>query len=267
MIKRSHDVRSKRVKSCQKTSTKKPGDDRAVDLGDRTPGQYGGDLSSGKYSADSILCVEKKIQRRWRGGTHVDEAWSENKRSGKNSTRRRNQKAEVGTCGVIDRAIIAEKKRELGLHGELKGRHLSHSQRSALLREIESAAIQGESFEAVCRVLELNPRAVYRWKDGTTSKQTHGGGGGKNKITPLEEKRVVALAKKFPEWRCRRIAYELERQAKVFIGKTKVAEILKKHGLNHEFERGYRKPDLLPGEMLNRKSSRFHALKTEPEMS
>ena len=116
--------------------------------------------------------------------------------------------------------------------------------------EIEAAVNQGESFEAVCRVLELNPRAVYRWKTGETSKQSHGGGGGKNKITPLEETRVVAFARKFPEFRCRRIAYELERQARVFIGKTKVAEILKEHGLNHEFERGHKKPDVIPGEML-----------------
>jgi transposase InsO family protein len=83
-----------------------------------------------------------------------------------------------------------------------------------------------------------------------TAGRVHGGGGGRNRITPLEEKRVVALAKRCPQFRCRRIAYELERQAKVFIGKTKVSEILKKHGLNHEFVRGRKKPELIPGEML-----------------
>lgn len=91
---------------------------------------------------------------------------------------------------------------------------------------------------AICEVLELNRRAVYRWKAGSASKDRHGGGGGKNRIKPAEEKKVVRLAKKFPHFRCRRIAYELERSAQAFIGKTKVAEILKKHGLNHEFVRG-----------------------------
>lgn len=50
--------------------------------------------------------------------------------------------------------------------------------------------------------------------------------------------------------RCRRIAYELERKSIAFIGKTKVAEILKKHGLSHAFERGAKEPPDIPGEML-----------------
>jgi putative transposase len=78
----------------------------------------------------------------------------------------------------------------------------------------------------------------------------HGGGGGRNKITPLEEKRVVALAKKYPDWHCRRIAYHLEKTAKVFIGKTRVAEIMKSHGLNHEFERKLASPQIVPANML-----------------
>ncbi|MFW7381983.1 MAG: hypothetical protein ACOH5I_24470 [Oligoflexus sp.] len=102
---------------------------------------------------------------------------------------------------------------------------------------------------AICNALELNRRTVYRWMSGKAAKSHHGGGGGLNRIKPLEEKRVVALAKRFPHFRCRRIAYELERQAKVFIGKTKVAEILKKHGLNHEFVRGSRRKDD-PSDML-----------------
>src|SRR3989338_8401427 len=103
------------------------------------------------------------------------------------------------------------------------------------------------SFEAACRALELNPRAVYRWK---APKSHHGGGGGKNKITPLEEKRVVALAKKFPGLKCRRLAYELERKGLAFVGKTKVAELLLKHGLNHEFIPGLKKELIPPGELL-----------------
>jgi transposase InsO family protein len=194
--------------------------------------------------------VEKEIQRRRDQWASVDEAGPEDKRSRKSSTRSREQKVKIGAGRIIDRASVAEKKRQLGLYGTLRGRHLSGEIRSALLAEIESGVKAGESFEAVCQVLELNSRAVYRWKSGVTSKAWHGGGGGKNKITPLEEKRVVALAKRFPHFRCRRIAYTLEREAKVFMGKTKVAEILKKHGLNHEFERGIKKPLNPPGEIL-----------------
>lgn len=115
---------------------------------------------------------------------------------------------------------------------------------------IDEAVRQGEALEAICRVLEVNVRAVYRWKSGRHERSRHGGGGGLNRITPLEEKRVVALAKKFPQMRCRRIAYELERKSLVFIGKTRVAEILKTHGLNHEFVRGARRDVPDPADML-----------------
>lgn len=89
-------------------------------------------------------------------------------------------------------------------------------------------------------MLEVNPRAVYRWR----------GGGGQNKILPEEERRVVALAGNNPEWRCRRIAFELERRRAAFVGKTKVAENMKAHGLSHAFERGKKKEVLIPGDML-----------------
>lgn len=151
---------------------------------------------------------------------------------------------------VVDRATALEKKRELGLSGDLRGRHLAAPLRGVLLESIDAAVKAGESFERACCWLELNPRAVYRWKSGAASKPHHGGGGGQNRITPLEEKRVLTLARRFPQLRCRRIAYELERKALVFIGKTKVAEIMKKHGLNHSFERGVKKPPDIPGEIL-----------------
>lgn len=134
--------------------------------------------------------------------------------------------------------------------GDLRGRHLSLSVRTEILRWIDEARCAGATLERVCEWLQLNPRAVYRWKSGTTSKQSHGGGGGKNRITPLEEKRVLTLARKFPQFRCRRIAYQLEQKSLVFIGKTKVAEILKKHGLSHTFIRGASKPPDIPGELL-----------------
>lgn len=151
---------------------------------------------------------------------------------------------------IVDRAALVEKKRQLGLSGDLRGRHLPHAIRHELLKAIDEAVESGTSLEAATRVLELNARAVYRWKDGTTAKAHHGGGGGKNRIVPLEEKRILRLARRFPQLRCRRIAYELERKSLAFVGKTKVAEVLKAHGLNHEFVRGAKKPVDVPGEIL-----------------
>jgi transposase InsO family protein len=151
---------------------------------------------------------------------------------------------------IFDRAAASEKKRELGLTGDLRGRHLPLSIRQSLLAIIAEAKTSGMSLEKSCRVLELNWRAVYRWKSRKHLKENHGGGGGKNKITPLEEKRILRLAKKFPQLRCRRIAYSLERNALAFVGKTKVAEVMKANGLNHQFVRGAKKPVEPPGEIL-----------------
>lgn len=81
-------------------------------------------------------------------------------------------------------------------------------------------------------------------------KSNHGGGGGKNKIRPKEERAVVRMAKKHPDWHVRRIAYTLEKKAIAFIGKTKVAEVMKAHGLNHPFERKLSRPVLPPADML-----------------
>lgn len=114
---------------------------------------------------------------------------------------------------------------------------------------IDKARDGGESVEAICAVLEVTPRAYYRWRKGPLGER-HGGGGGWNKLTPSEEKKIVAYAKKHPEQRCRRVAYTLERRATAFVGKSKVAEVLKAHGLNHPFERRAPKPYVAPGDML-----------------
>ena len=106
-----------------------------------------------------------------------------------------------------------------------------------------------KSLVAICKALELHPRSYYRWKSGNM-KSHHGGGGGQNKITPREEQRVVRLSKKHPDWHCRRIAYHLEQKSKVFIGKTKVAEIMKVHGLSHPFESNPAKFVQVPEDML-----------------
>lgn len=146
------------------------------------------------------------------------------------------------------------------MNGDLRGRHLSLELRSKLLVMIDEAIASGESLDTVCKVLELNPRAVYRWKSGKHAKPRHGGGGGLNKITPLEEKRVLTLARRFPQLRCRRIAYELERKGLAFVGKTKVAEILKAHGLNHEFVRGAKQTNEDPKDMLSHEPWRKNLL-------
>jgi putative transposase len=159
-----------------------------------------------------------------------------------------NRAAVSGAAGDLDRAASHEKKESLGLEGPLYGRHLTKGQRESLLAFIDEAN-QTESVAAICKALELHPRAYYRWRAGALSSK-HGGGGGLNRITPLEEKRVVALARKNPDWHCRRIAYHLEKTAKVFIGKTKVAEIMKAHGLNHPFEKKWPVPQRDPDDML-----------------
>jgi len=121
--------------------------------------------------------------------------------------------------------------------------------REALVEIVDEGRASGLSVAKIGQVLELNPRAYYRWKS-SVAKPHHGGGGGQNKITPIEEMAVVRLAKKKPNWACRRIAYHLERKGKIFIGKTKVAEIMKKHGLNHPFEKKSPKEVIPPADML-----------------
>ncbi|MCP4341871.1 MAG: transposase family protein [Desulfobulbaceae bacterium] len=125
---------------------------------------------------------------------------------------------------------------------------MGKQEREALCEFIDEAR-KSNPLAKVCWLLEIHPRAYYRWKQGAMSER-HGGGGGQNKIRPIEEKRVVALAKKKPDWHCRRIAYHLEKTAKVFIGKTKVAEIMKEHDLNHPFERRPAKEVIPPADML-----------------
>jgi putative transposase len=124
---------------------------------------------------------------------------------------------------------------------------LTKAQREALREFIDQARKQ-DSVATICALLQIHPRSYYRWRQGNLRAAV--GGGGRNKITPLEEKRVLALVKKYPDWRCRRVAYHLEKTSKVFIGKTKVAEIMKAHGLNHPFERKAPRPYIEPADML-----------------
>lgn len=126
---------------------------------------------------------------------------------------------------------------------------MSFDVRRALLAIIDDEKAKGASIAAICAVLEVNPRAVYRWRKSPRD-AGHGGGGGLNKVTEREIRRVVKLAEKFPQLRCRRLAYSLERSGSAYIGETKVAEILKANGLGHEFVRGKAKPDIPPDDYL-----------------
>ena len=249
MIKRSqYDTRCTANGCGEKTQCSQHGGDFPTDLGGREERQYGRDLSAREHSAVDVLSLESTAEGGRDRGAQINEKGAQGTGSGEGAAQARS--GAFNECSVRDdnRTAITEKKRELGLFGNLRGRHLPSGVRQELLKAITVAKSEGMSFEAACMALELNPRAVYRWKIKTVDH--HGGGGGKNKITPLEEKRVVALAKKFPSLKCRRLAYELERKSLAFVGKTKVSEILLKHGLNHEFIPGKKKELVPPGELL-----------------
>jgi putative transposase len=227
------------------------GNGGGVNFGSRKKGQCGGDLPSGRNHADAVLPLAHQVQGSGNTGAKGNQKRPQKRdRPTAGGIGARVREAEDSLLGRVDRASVGEKKRELGLHGELRGRHLSKPARDELLKAIELALGRGETLTAICDALEINRRAYYRWKSGVTHKAIHGGGGGHNRITPLEEKKVIAFAEKHPQYRCRRIAYELERRATAFIGKTKVAEILKKSGLNHEFVRGQKHEVIVAGELL-----------------
>lgn len=206
-------------------------------------------LQTRGHRASSTLTVEAKVPSRWYSKSEGNQTRSEAKRrSSTCGDENRARSSFPSSPGDLHRIASDEKKESLGLDGPLYGRHLTLEQRTALVVFIDEAR-KNESLAAICRALEIHSRAYYRWKYGDM-KLNHGGGGGLNKITPKEEKKVVALAKKRPDWHCRRIAYHLERKSKVFIGKTKVAEIMKEHGLNHPFEQKIPVQQKLPDDML-----------------
>lgn len=206
-------------------------------------------LQTGRNCSSPTLPMEAKIPSRRHSKSQGNQARSKAKRRSSNGRDENGTRSHIsGSSGDFHRIASDEKKESLGLEGPLYGRHLTLEQRTALVAFIDETR-KNESLGAICRALEIHCRAYYRWKSGTM-KPNHGGGGGLNKITPKEEKKVVALAKKKPDWHCRRIAYHLERKSKVFIGKTKVAEIMKAHGLNHPFEQKIPVQQKLPEDML-----------------
>lgn len=209
----------------------------------------GSRLQARRNSSSATVEMEAKVPARRDCGAQGNQAGPEGQR-GSEAHRAASGDGAVVTsaAGDVDRAAGHEKKESLGLDGPLYGRHLTKDQRQALMSFIDELRLQ-KSVEEICKALEIHPRSYYRWKTGSMKSQ-HGGGGGRNKIMPLEESRVVALSKKHPDWHCRRIAYHLEKKAKVFIGKTKVAEIMKAHGLNHPFEQKIPITQLIPTDML-----------------
>ena len=249
MLKRSSHAETSRSKKTKNPSSTRS--NRGADYGSGTESKPSGNLSQRKYSAESIFPLEDKVQRSRSRGTQKFKTRQEAAHRPEISPPGKGTRAsEVSLRRSKYRITVAEKKREFGLHGDLGGRHLSKAKREELITEIKLAVAKGEAVTVICKTLEISPRAYYRWISGETNKNHHGGGGGCNKITPLEEKRVVAFALKHLSFRCRRIAYELERQSLVFIGKTKVAAIMKAHGINHEFVRKPKQEKKVPAEML-----------------
>lgn len=201
------------------------------------------------HSSGAVVALERQVHSRWDCGTQRYQAGSEGQRgSGDHQSEVGDGTSEPGAAGDDYRASSAEKKRALGLTGPLYGRHLTRLQREALKTFVDENLAR-HTVEDLCRALEIHRRSYYRWRSAEL-KPKHGGGGGKNKIRPKEERAVVRLAKKHPEWHVRRIAYTLEKKAIAFIGKTKVAEIMKTHGLSHPFEPKVLRPALPPADLL-----------------
>lgn len=206
-------------------------------------------VPQGEHRASTAVALEAEVlvwrDREFKG----HQAGSKTKRRSKlNRVQSRTRASSAGAFRDFNRACCNEKKESLGLEGPLYGRHLDKLKRESLREFIDEYA-KHHSIQKICNLLEIHARSYYRWRENNL-KNNHGGGGGRNKITPKEERAVVRIAKKNPDWHCRRIAYHLEKTAKAFIGKTKVAEIMKAHDLNHPFERNPAKIIVQPEDML-----------------
>lgn len=199
--------------------------------------------------ARAAITMEAEVPASRDHGAKGHQARSEAKRRSRNGgTKGRKRSSRASLARDFDRACCDEKKESLGLDGPLYGRHLNKDQRESLREFIDEHA-KHHAIATICGLLEMHPRSYYRWRENIL-KENHGGGGGKNKITPKEERAVVRLAKQHPEWHCRRLAYYLEKNAKAFVGKTKVAEIMKAHGLSHPFVQKPAKLIIPPEDML-----------------
>jgi putative transposase len=246
-------VRSRYEQSRKSEEKKNPsftGADGGVSAGSRkNRGKQS--LSARRNSTGPALPLERKASQ----GRYCRLKANEDRTQTKSRSRNRypsegDRTSQRGPSRDEYRASIDTKKKLLGLEGDLRNRHLSKDLREKLVELIRWATLEDETLgvTGACQILEINPRAYYRWIKGNLSSRA--GGGGQNKITPLEEKRIKRMAEKNPEWHCRKIAYQLEKKSLAFVGKTKVAEIMKKHGLNHPFEQNIKPPQAIPGDML-----------------
>lgn len=252
MSSRSEYVSKRSLKEENPVQTKR-GEDRGTHSRVRAKAEQRRDLPSRRNQSAAVLKVESESQRSDGPGLKRDKTWSQAE-----DGKRRERSIKSGSGAAPSDALrsdyrtyLAEKKRGFNLQGPLTGRHLSRELRGQLLTEIDLARKQGETLVNICKVLEVNPRAVYRWRTALSKPaKPHGGAGGLNKLRPTEVKKVIAYAKKNPEQRCRKIAYSLERKG-TWIGKTKVAEILKENGLNHSWEPKRNRPDIVPADYLS----------------
>lgn len=234
----------------KKKSPQKSRNDGTADPRSRKRWKGSRDLPSRGHQPISVCQVASESQGGDARGPQTNETQRQEQQCRTDGNEGGDQSVKGCSLRIDYRTSSIEKKRELGLSGQLKGRHLSRKIRKSLLAIITEARRSGESLNAICSVLEVNPRAVYRWSKTSLDQPVGRGGGGLNKITPKEEYRVVAHAKTWEQRRCRRLAYDLERGKLINIGKTKVAEILKEHGLNHQFVRGAKREKTIPAEML-----------------
>jgi putative transposase len=252
MLKGCHYDKSKRNNSKENPCSSQSRNDCKIDSRSRESWQHCRDLPKRKHSTQPILSLESEVFRGGGSRFKGSQARPQKQGSRQNSARERSSTPQKRSLRVINRIAITQKKRELGLHGSLKKRHLPTEVRKSLCNIIDEARKSDStaSVAALCAALELNPRAYYRWKVGKDLGCRHGGGGGLNKVTPNEIKKVLSTVHNFPHHGCRRIAYHLERKATAFIGKSKVAEIMRDFGLNHPFIKGTKKPTVPPADML-----------------
>lgn len=214
----------------------------------RTDGKSGSSMPQRGDSPGAVHPVETKVQRRRDWRTERSKARPQDEGRGEGSFGAGKREAQGCPLRSDHREPAAEKKDELELVGSQKGRHISTLKRNELLVAIEEARRDGKTVTEIADSLKVTPRAIYRWQDGM--KPRHGGGGGHNRITPEEKEKIVAFVRAHPDMRCRRIAYELERRKIACVGRTKVAEIMKEHGLNHTFERRHAKPVIPPASLM-----------------
>lgn len=146
----------------------------------------GRDLQAGKYCPGPAVALATKISAGRDFESSRDQAGSEAERRSSHFRAQRGEGEVVaGPPGDLYRAASHEKKESLGLEGPMYGKHLSKSVREELMKFIEEHRERGAVTE-ICQALQLHERSYYRWKRSAT-KSWHGGGGGKNKITPKEE--------------------------------------------------------------------------------